>query len=233
MPGQRGPDLRRGLANVCRLAAMMSHSPARCLAALLPLAMLAVLSLPGVAAGHAELVTPSPPDKSVATEPVTVVSGIYSEAMTPDGSSLIVKDATGATIATGTVDPGDDTRMVATPGEPLGSGAYAVEWTAVATDGHVERGKWTFKVAVAPTPSPTPVPTAAPTAVATAAPTPAPTQAAPTTVPSTGPTPVPAAGSGTTGTGGEVVLPIVVALIVLGAGAAYLLTRRNRPTDPT
>jgi len=212
---------------------MMSHSPARCLAALLPLAVIAAVSLPGIAAAHAELVTPSPADKSTATEPVTIVSGVFSEAMTPDGSSLIVKDATGATIATGTVDPGDDTRMVATPGEPLGSGAYAVEWTAVATDGHVERGKWTFKVAVAPTPSPTPVPTAAPTAVATAAPTPAPTQAAPTTVPSTGPTPVPAAGSGTTGTGGEVVLPIVVALIVLGAGAAYLLTRRNRPTDPT
>jgi len=212
---------------------MMSHSPARCLAALLPLAVIAAVSLPGIAAAHAELVTPSPADKSTATEPVTIVSSVFSEAMTPDGSSLIVKDATGATIATGTVDPGDDTRMVATPGEPLGSGAYAVEWTAVATDGHVERGKWTFKVAVAPTPSPTPVPTAAPTAVATAAPTPAPTQAAPTTVPSTGPTPVPAAGSGTTGTGGEVVLPIVVALIVLGAGAAYLLTRRNRPTDPT
>jgi len=212
---------------------MMSHSPARCLAALLPLAVIAAVSLPGIAAAHAELVTPSPADKSTATEPVTIVSSVFSEAMTPDGSSLIVKDATGATIATGTVDPGDDSRMVATPGEPLGSGAYAVEWTAVATDGHVERGKWTFKVAVAPTPSPTPVPTAAPTAVATAAPTPAPTQAAPTTVPSTGPTPVPAAGSGTTGTGGEVVLPIVVALIVLGAGAAYLLTRRNRPTDPT
>jgi len=212
---------------------MMSHSPARCLAALLPLAVIAAVSLPGIAAAHAELVTSSPADKSTATEPVTIVSGVFSEAMTPDGSSLIVKDATGATIATGTVDPGDDTRMVATPGEPLGSGAYTVEWTAVATDGHVERGKWTFKVAVAPTPSPTPVATAVRTAVATAAPTPAPTRAAPTTVPPTGPTPVPSAGSGTTGTGGEVVLPIVVALIVLGAGAAYLLTRRNRPTDPT
>jgi hypothetical protein len=28
-----------------------------------------------------------------------------------------------------------------------------------------------------------------------------------------------------------VVIPIIVALIVLGAGAAYLLTRRNRPAD--
>jgi hypothetical protein len=30
-----------------------------------------------------------------------------------------------------------------------------------------------------------------------------------------------------------VVVPIIVALIVLGAGAAYLLTRRNRPTGST
>ena len=35
----------------------------------------------------------------------------------------------------------------------------------------------------------------------------------------------------TTGSGSDVVLPIIVALIVLGAGAAYLLSRRNRPTD--
>ena len=33
------------------------------------------------------------------------------------------------------------------------------------------------------------------------------------------------------GNGSDVVVPIIVALIVLGAGAAYLLTRRNRPTD--
>ncbi len=169
---------------------------------------------------------------------MTVVTGIYTEAMKPSGSSLVVKDASGATVAQGTVDPADATRMVATPATPLGSGKYAVAWTSVALDGHVERGTWTFTVAVAPTPSPTPVPTATPsvapsaTAAATAAPTPTPLPATP--APTAAPTPTPSADGSATGSGSDVVLPIIIALIVLGAGAAYLLSRRGqRPTDAT
>jgi len=222
---------RRSAANLCRLQTMMLHNAVRRAATLILSAILALALVPGIALGHAELVTPSPADKSTATEPVTVVSGIYSEAMTPDGSSLIVKDATGATVATGKVDPADATRMVATPATPLGSGAYAVDWTSVATDGHVARGTWTFTVVVAATPSPTPLTTAAPTAAPTTQPTSAPTAIAVTPPPTTGPTPAPSASGGTTASGGDVILPIVVALIILGAGAAYLLTRRNRPTD--
>jgi len=222
----------RGFANLCRLAAMMLHIPVRRAAAPILGAGLAVLVLPGLVLGHAELVTPSPVDKSTVTEPVTVVSGTYSEAMKADGSSLIVKDATGASVAQGTVDPTDDKRMVATPTAALGSGVYAVAWTAVATDGHVERGKWTFTVTIAPPPSPTPVPTAAPASTPIARPTAAPTPLAVTPVPSIAPTPAPSADGGQTGSAGDVVLPIIVALIVLGAGAAYLLTRRNRPPDP-
>jgi LPXTG-motif cell wall-anchored protein len=44
---------------------------------------------------------------------------------------------------------------------------------------------------------------------------------------------VPSGGGDTTGSGSDVVLPIIVALVVLGAGAAYLLSRRNRPTSAT
>ena len=122
------------------------------------------------------------------------------------------------------MDPEDDTRMVATPAAPLGSGTYTVESTAHSSDGHTERATWTFTVAVAPTPSPTPVATAAPSAAPTAAPA--------TPLPSVAPTPVPSADGGSTGSGSDVLLPIIIALIVLGAGAAYLLSRRNRPPDP-
>jgi hypothetical protein len=139
--------------------------------------------------------------------------------MTPNGSSLVVKDATGATVATGTVDPEDDRRMVATPAAPLGNGAYTVESTAVATDGHIEHATWTFTVAVVATPA----------APASTAPSAAQSTAAATPVASVAPTPVPSATGSTTGSGSDVILPIVVALIVLGAGAAYLLSRRNRP----
>jgi methionine-rich copper-binding protein CopC len=213
---------------------MMTHIRIRRAAAVLFGACLALVLLPGLVAAHAELVTPTPSDKATLTQPVGEVSGIYSEAMIPTGSSLIVKDGFGATVAQGSVDPAANTRMVAKPASPLGTGVYSVEWTSVATDGHVERGTWTFGVAVVAPPSPTPVATAAPSTAATPAPT-APPTAPPTTPPTAvAVTPVPSAAGDATGSGNsDVILPIIVALIMLAAGAAYLLSRRNRPLDRT
>jgi methionine-rich copper-binding protein CopC len=194
-------------------------------------AALLTLVLPGAVAAHAELVTASPPDKATVSEAVTEVFGIYSEAMTPNGSSIIVKDAGGTTVAQGTVDPAKDVRMVATPAAPLGDGVYTVQWTSVSTDNHIERGTWTFTVAIAatPSPSPTPAPTPSPAASAPAA-TATPT-ATPSPAPTATPSPVPSAtGDATSGGGSDVILPIVIALIVLGAGAVYLLRQRNRPS---
>lgn len=203
----------------------MLQIPVRRVATLVLVAAMLVLLVPGLVLAHAELETAFPADKSTVTEPVAEVSGVYSEAMTPDGSSLVVKDATGATVARGTVDPEDTSRMVATPAAPLGSGTYTVESTANSTDQHTERVTWTFTVAVAATPSPTAVTTTAPSVAPTAAPA--------TPLPSVGPTPVPSADGSTTGSGDDVLLPIIVALIILAGGAAYLLSRRNRPPDPT
>ncbi len=211
---------------------MWHNHPIRA-SALVLAASLAVLLLPGLVMAHAELKTPSPADKSTVTVPVSVVSGVYTEAMTPFGSSLVVKNGVNSVVAEGTVDPADATRMVATPATPLGTGSYLVQWTSVATDGHVDRGTWTFKVAVAPTPSPTPVATPAPTAGQTAAASPTPTPVAVTPVPSTAPTAAPSAGGDSSGSGGDVILPIIVALVILGAGAAYLLSRRGRPPAAT
>jgi methionine-rich copper-binding protein CopC len=202
---------------------MMLQMSRRRVATLVLSGAIAALLVPGLALGHAELETATPADKSTVTEPVADVSGIYSEAMTADGSSLVIKDASGATVARGTVDPEDDTRMVATPAAPLGSGVYTVESTAVATDGHAERTTWSFTVAVVVTPTPT----------ASAAPSAAPTPAAATPLPSLAPTPAPSADTSSTGSGGDVLLPIIVALVILGGGAAYLLSRRNRPPDAT
>jgi hypothetical protein len=145
--------------------------------------------------------------------------------MKVDGSTLVVKLVGGGTVAEGGVDPADDKRMVATPSSPLGSGSYLVEWTTdSAEDNEVARGTWTFTVAVAPSPSPT--------AEVSAAASAAPTVAAATPLPSVAPTPAPSADGSSTGSGGDVILPIIVALVVLGVGAAYLLSRRNRPPDP-
>lgn len=214
----------------------MLHDRIRRVATGLAIAVLTLLLVPSLVLGHAELENANPDDKSTVTEPVPFVSGRFSEGMKSDGSSLIVKDGAGTVVAEGIVDPANDERMVATPASPLGNGTYRVEWTSVSSeDGDIARGVWTFTVAVAPTASPTAVPTPPPSAApsASASPGATPTAAPATTAPSLAPTPVPSpsADGSNTGSGGDVVLPIIVALIILGAGAAYLLTRRNRPAD--
>ncbi len=225
------PRPGQGQAEVCTLPVMVLQVVVR-RRWLVPLAaFVLLLALPGLALGHAELETASPADKSTVTEPVVEVSGIYSQAMQPDGSSLVVKDSNGTQVAKGTVDPEDDTRMVATPATPLGDGVYLVESTSLATDGDIAHATWTFTVAVAASPSSSPTESAAPSSAPTAS-------AAPTAVATTAPppsivaSPSPSGTGTTTGSTGDVVLPIIVALLVLAAGAAYLLTRRNRPSDP-
>ena len=147
-----------------------------------------MLAVPGLVLAHAELETATPADKSTVTEPVAEVSGVYSQAMKPDGSSLVVKDASGTQVAKGGVDPADDTRMVATPATPLGDGTYLVESTTLATDGDVAHATWTFTVAITASAAPTasPTATASAEASATASPTTAPTPSAvaPTAAPS-------------------------------------------------
>ena len=206
---------------------MMLQNPIRRVATLILAAALAGFLVPGMVLAHAELDTPTPADKSTVTTPVAEVSGTFVQRMKVDGSTLVVKLVGGDTVAEGGVDPADDKRMVATPTSPLGSGSYQVEWTTnSAEDNEVARGTWTFTVAVA-SPSPTPAVTAAASAIPTAS-----VSVSPSAIASVPPTPVPSADGGSTGSGSDVLLPIIVALIVLGAGAAYLVSRRNRPPDP-
>ena len=205
----------------------MLQNPIRRVATLVPAAAMAVLLVPGLVLAHAELDTPTPADKSTVTTPVTEVSGTFIQRMKVDGSTLVVKLVGGGTVAEGGVDPTDDKRMVATPTSPLGSGSYQVEWTTnSAEDNEVARGTWTFTVAVA-APSPSPAVTAAASAVPTAS-----VSVLPSATASLPPAPAPSADGSSTGSGSDVILPIIIALIVLGAGAAYLLSRRNRPPDP-
>jgi methionine-rich copper-binding protein CopC len=203
----------------------MAHLSPRRFAASLIVASIVALLVPMLVAAHSELDKPTPADKSTVTTPVTQVSGTFTESIKTDGSSLLVKDATGSTVAQGGVDPSDDKVMIASPSSALPTGAYTVQWTTIsAADGDIARGTWTFTVAVVATPSPVATAAASASAAPTVVPTPTPT-VAPTAVAS----PSASGGSDTSGGGSDVILPIIVALIVLGAGAAYLLSRRGRP----
>jgi copper resistance protein C len=190
------------------------------------IAAFVILAVPGSALAHAELQRSIPDNGETVTDPVTVVTGTYSQDLAAN-SKLLVKDASGATVATGTVDPGNVRRMVARPDAPLGNGTYEVQSTSVsADDGDIERVQWTFTVAVAASPSPTEVPsvsagTSSPEATQSVVPSASATEA---------PSPSPAPGDSTSDSS-NVILPIIAALAIVAIGGAYLLNR-NRGRNP-
>ena len=185
--------------------------------------------MPGIALAHAELVRAIPADGATLTEPVTIVSGRYTEDLTAD-SSLLILDASGATIASGGVDPNDHRRMIARPDAPLTSGTFTVRSTAVSQiDGHPERVTWSFTVAVPATPPPTPGSSGS---VPPASSEPAPSRNAPASEAVT-PSPSPSDGPTDPATSlSDVALPIVAALAVVLIGAGALLRRGRRPGPP-
>ncbi len=200
--------------------------------AILPAIALALFLLPGVALAHAELETSSPEDGATVEGTPAEIVGTYSEAMNPNGSSLRLFDAGDTQVAAGDVDPSDDQRMIITDLPELVPGTYTVRSTTKsAVDGDVDRKEWTFTVELAPTPSPTPPPTPTPAPSATAVPTPSP--ATPSPSPIASPTPTPSADGGSTGSGGDVLLPIIAVVVIVGVTAGFLFSRRDRPpTQP-
>lgn len=197
------------------------------LSAALVIASFVVLAVPGSVAAHAELIRAIPVDGETVTEPVTVVSGRYSEDLA-GGSRLELLDGAGATVASGGNDPGDPRLMVVRPDDPLIAGEYAVESTAISADGHIERTRWTFTVVTSPTKA-LPTPTSSPPPS-----TPASTSATPATAVSASPTPSPSpspAPGGPTAGSGDALLPIIAALALAAIGAGFLLNRsRGRST---
>jgi copper resistance protein C len=209
---------------------MMRPLLVRPLRFVLPAAVLALLLMPSLVLAHAELETPTPKDKATVEGTPTEIAGTYSEEMNPDGSSLTLLGPDGSQVAKGGVDPADDKRMVITDLPELAPGAYTVKSTTKsAEDGDIDRKEWTFTVEVAPSPSPSLSPTAAAPTVAPSATPAAPTAtAAPTAAPIETPAPSPSADGGTTGSGGDVILPIIAAVVIVAAIAGYLFTRRDR-----
>ena len=194
-------------------------------------ASLAVLLLPGLAAAHSELVSSVPAANAVVPSPYTGPIVLTFSDHLASGSKADLVDATGATVASATVDA-DAKTMTFTLTTPLPPGGYEIRWVSIADDGDLLRQPVVpFTVAAGASPSSSSVASAEPSAsaAATAA---ASASAVPSVAPTVAPSPS-AAGGDTSGSGGDVVIPIIVALIILGAGAAYLLTRRNRPADPT
>jgi copper resistance protein C len=182
--------------------------------------VVATLVLAPVAAAHSELVSSKPADGETVVGNPAEIMGQYSETLDPDGSSLVLVDPNGANVARGGVAAGatDSKEMLIDPVPQLAPGLYTVKSTTKsAEDGDIDRKTWQFRV-VAPSPSPTaepsatPEPTASPSATAS-------------------PSPSPAPGS-TTGSGGDVILPIIAALAIVAIAGSLLLARGRRAGPP-
>jgi copper resistance protein C len=168
----------------------------------------------GTAFAHASLVESDPADGATIQTPYTL-SATYDEELTPNGSGIIVKNAAGDEVATGTVSEDDDKVMtVDLPSLPPGE--YVARWTAVTADDlGVTRGEITFMVAAAATPTPKPTATAAPSATATVSPTASPAPPTPmATEPPGGKQPV--VGSN------DALIALVIAAVVIAGIAIYL-----------
>ena len=196
--------------------------PTSAFARALLVSLLLLVSSPAAALAHAELERSTPPDGATVESPFDgPIVMDFTEALAAGSEGTLI-GPNGSTVASATVD-GAEARMTIALEDALAPGDYVVRWVGIAEDEHVERGTFTLTVSSPPpTAEPTPTREASASPAATPPPTPSPepsTQAPPTPDPST------AAGAG------DVILPIIVALVVVGGGAAYLLTRR-RPTNP-
>jgi methionine-rich copper-binding protein CopC len=210
---------------------MMLHNPFRRSLGIMTVAALAfLLVLPATVAAHSELVSSTPAEGT--TVPATFSGPIvltFSEALA-SGSKADLIGPDGSTVAAATID-GPGKTMTFTLTAPLPAGAYQIKWTSIADDGDVLRLPIVhFTVAAGASTAPS----TSPAASASSAPSSAPSASvSPSTSAATGASASPGPGGDTSGSSGsDVLIPIIVALIILGAGAAYLLNRRNRPSPP-
>ena len=223
------------IVEVCRLGDMIPHIPRLRGSVVLGVALAAVFLLPAVTVAHADLQSSVPAQGAVVPSPFAGPIVLTFSELLAAGSKADLIGSDGATVGGAIVDVSAMTMTIDLTA-PLDPGTYEVRWVSIAGDGDVLRQPIVrFTVAPAAVSLAPPVATATPSAAVSAVPSTAtPTMASVSSAPSPSlaPTPVPSGSGDTTGSGGDVVVPIIVALIVLGAGAAYLLTRRNRPAGP-
>ncbi len=107
-----------------------------------------LLATPGLALGHAELVSSTPADGATLDAPPTQVVLIFDDELDPDHSAFFVIGPSGTEVGTGEVDLVVADRNVmrgavhALPAE----GLYVVEWVAAAVDGDKTTGSLSFTV---------------------------------------------------------------------------------------
>jgi methionine-rich copper-binding protein CopC len=206
---------------------MVPPGPRRSVAAVV-FAWLCLLVGPGLVLAHAELATMTPADKSTVPSPTRIVAS-FTENLDASGSNLRLLDASGQVIAQGgTIDAATPKQMTLAVSN-VGAGTYTIRWTSKsAEDGDIARGTTTFTATAATPPpaSPSAEPSA-PSAEPSVATSPVPSTS-PADVASVGPSPSGTDTSGgSTTSGTDAIVPIVVGVAVLG-GLGWWIRSRSR-----
>ncbi|HEY3437829.1 MAG TPA: copper resistance CopC family protein [Actinotalea sp.] len=183
-------------------------------------ALVTVIGQP--ASAHDALVQSQPADGSVVTAPPVEVALTFSEAPLTVGAAVSVTGADGVVWSDGEAVVAD-LSVVQPLRQDIPSGQYAVEWRAVAADGHPVTGTLTFTVALSLA---TPTATAAP-ASPVASPTPSP--AAPPATATVTATAAPAADAPGSSDTPRWVAPAIIVVAVAGLFVLGALRRRRLP----
>jgi copper transport protein len=120
-------------------------------ARVLPLVLLAGLSFPGSAVGHASLESPSPAyrERLESSPPAVVLR--FDQGVTSFPDSIVVLNADGRALSDQATSSADG-QVVLVPLRKLPRGAYTVRWHVLSSDGHPVSGVYTFGVRMAAPP---------------------------------------------------------------------------------
>jgi methionine-rich copper-binding protein CopC len=113
------------------------------------LATFALFLIPAAAFAHAHLQKSTPSAGEIVKASPTEIRLTFSEAVEPRFSTIAVvaHGAVAAPVGKPSVDPADDSVLIAPISQALKAGVYKVTWRAVSTDTHKTEGAFSFTVA--------------------------------------------------------------------------------------
>jgi len=111
-------------------------------------ASLAAVAFASSASAHALLQKAIPAVGGVIKASPAAIALKFSEGVEPSFSGIALATEGGASVALGksSVDPGDNSTLVAPIPQPLKPGVYTVTWHAVSVDTHKTQGSFQFTV---------------------------------------------------------------------------------------
>lgn len=142
------------------------------LAAALVVAMSMLMLVPTSVSAHVALVAATPVPGSTLGQPPKAVRIRFDQVPDPKFDDITILDTSGKAVAGGpaTPDAGDPSIAAVTLATKLAPGLYTVVWQALANDGHLTKGSYSFTLSsgLGPAPPPEPQAIGAPTSASAA-----------------------------------------------------------------